>query len=141
MAADGVAAENYLREHPVDVVLSDLIMPHMDGHALLLAAHRIAPGVPVVVMSAFGNVEQAVQAMREGARDFLVKPVKRAEVLAAVARAAELSALRSTRPAEDLLRATLGQTPMGEGSQAELAHQELARTDCARHPGEPDVSR
>src|SRR5689334_22264292 len=66
----------------VDVILTDLVMPRMDGQALLKAAKTVQPDIDVVVMTAYGTVENAVAAMREGAYDFITKPTKRGEVLA-----------------------------------------------------------
>src|SRR5687768_13574293 len=77
----------------VDVVLTDLVMPRMDGQALLKAARTVQPDVDVVVMTAYGTVENAVAAMREGAYDFITKPTKRGEVLACIDRALERQAL------------------------------------------------
>jgi two-component system response regulator HydG len=73
----------------IDVVLTDLVMPRMDGQALLKAARTVSPDTDVVVMTAYGTVENAVAAMREGAYDFITKPTKRGEVLACIDRVLE----------------------------------------------------
>ena len=93
VAEDGAAALEVLRAEPVDVVLTDLVMPRMDGHALLRATKTVRPECDVVLMTAYGTVENAVAAMREGAYDFITKPVRRAEVLAAIDRVLEKQAL------------------------------------------------
>ncbi|MFQ5605017.1 MAG: sigma-54-dependent transcriptional regulator [bacterium] len=59
-----------------DVIISDLSMPDMSGMDLLHKAKLIAPDVPFVIFSAYGNVERVVEAMREGAFDFIEKPFK-----------------------------------------------------------------
>jgi two-component system response regulator HydG len=92
-ALDGAAALERLRSGPYSVVLTDLVMPRLDGLALLKAAHTVQPETDVVLMTAYGTVENAVDAMREGAYDFITKPVKRAELLAVVERALEKQAL------------------------------------------------
>ena len=93
VAEDGEGALGVLRGSDVDVVLTDLVMPRMDGLALLKASKTVRPEADVVLMTAYGTVENAVAAMREGAYDFITKPVKRAEVLAVVDRILERQAL------------------------------------------------
>jgi two-component system response regulator HydG len=93
VAENGEEALNVLRETRVDLVLTDLVMPRMDGIALLRAARTVQPDVDVVVMTAYGTVEHAVSAMREGAFHFISKPIRRGEVLACVDKALEHRAL------------------------------------------------
>jgi DNA-binding NtrC family response regulator len=94
VADDGRHALALLRRSRVAVLLTDLMMPSVDGFALLHAAAVSSPATAVVVMTAYGTVETAVQAMKEGAYDFLTKPLRRAEVVRAVSRALERSLLR-----------------------------------------------
>jgi two-component system response regulator HydG len=89
LAASGQAALEMLRAHPVDVVLTDLMMPDMSGQELLRAVRAVAPEAEVVLMTAYGTVEAAVAAMKDGAYDFLTKPLKRHAVLKSVAQALE----------------------------------------------------
>ena len=65
------------------MVLSDLRLPDGDGFGVLRAAKDLDAELPVVVMTAFGNIQDAVAAMKEGALDFLAKPVDRAALPAA----------------------------------------------------------
>ena len=88
-ADDGERALETLRSQPVNVVLTDLVMPRMDGLALLKATRTVQPDADVVLMTAYGTVENAVLAMREGAYDFITKPTKRGEVLACIDRVLE----------------------------------------------------
>ena len=74
-APDGARALELLRERSVDVVVSDLRMPGLDGLQLLAAARRLPDPPVVVVLTAFGSVPQAVEAMRLGAFDFMEKPL------------------------------------------------------------------
>ena len=80
-AASGREAMAELRSHPVDLVLTDLKMPGMSGIELLRAVRKVDPTVEVVVMTAYGTVESAVEAMKEGAYDFVSKPLKRLELV------------------------------------------------------------
>ena len=83
-AKNGKDALDILRCHPVHVMITDLRMPGMSGTDLLKAAKAITPEVEVIVMTAYGTVENAVTAMKQGAYDFLSKPLKRAAIVAAV---------------------------------------------------------
>ena len=76
-----------LRGEPVDVVLTDLMMPGMSGQELLRGVRAVAPEAEVVLMTAYGTVEAAVAAMKDGAYDFLTKPLKRHAVLKSVQQA------------------------------------------------------
>ena len=68
------AALDVLSKEPVGMVVSDVHIRPMDGHKLLQRIKAAYPGLPVLLMSAYGSVEKAVRAMREGAVDYLVKP-------------------------------------------------------------------
>ena len=70
----GQAALDVLSREPVGMVVSDAQIRPMDGHKLLQRIKAAYPGLPVLLMSAYGSVEKAVRAMREGAVDYLVKP-------------------------------------------------------------------
>ena len=87
-AADALEAAQRLRTGPFLMVLTDLKIPKGDGHEVLKAARAEDPRLPVVVMTAYGTVEDAVHAMKEGAFDFLSKPVDTAHLLLLVERAA-----------------------------------------------------
>lgn len=82
-----------LRDYPV--VLADLRMPGMDGLDLLRAIKATRPDTEVVIMTAYGSIEKAVEAMREGAYDFVTKPLKRPLVVRSVTRACEKAELRA----------------------------------------------
>ena len=86
-------ALDILRVHPVDVVLTDVMMPATSGLELLRAVKQLAPDVELVLMTAYGTVEAAVQAMRDGAYDFVEKPLKRMTIVKTVRKAAERRSL------------------------------------------------
>lgn len=77
------------RKHRIEVVLTDLQMPGTSGLELLKALKQVSPDTEVVMMTAYGTVETAVQAMREGAYDFVEKPLKRMSIVKSVQKAAE----------------------------------------------------
>ncbi|HEY3065451.1 MAG TPA: sigma-54 dependent transcriptional regulator [Methylomirabilota bacterium] len=96
LASDGRAALERVQAGGVDLILTDLKMPGLTGLELLRAAKAIAPDVDVVLLTAFGTVEHAVSAMKEGAYDFLTKPFRREQLLKLVAKALERRALINT---------------------------------------------
>ena len=94
-ASDGTAALDLLRRPEVAVLLTDLMMPGMDGQELLATARALRPDVEVVLMTAYGTVEAAVSAMKDGAYDFLTKPLKRHVLVKTVEKALERHALKA----------------------------------------------
>ena len=92
-ATDGNTGLDLLRKHRIGVLLTDLMMPHTTGMDLLRAAKTIAPETEVVLMTAHGTVEAAVDAMKEGAYDFVTKPLKRAHVVRIIRNALEKQSL------------------------------------------------
>jgi DNA-binding NtrC family response regulator len=94
-ASSGQKALELCRTHRVHVVLTDLMMPGMDGISVIKALSTVSPDSEVVVMTAYGTVETAVNAMREGAYDFVEKPLKRVQIVKTVRKAAERQALVS----------------------------------------------
>jgi two-component system response regulator HydG len=92
-ASSGKQALELLRRQEVSVMVTDLMMPGMDGQELLRAARAVRPDVEVVLMTAYGTVETAVAAMKDGAYDFITKPLKRHALVKAVSKALEKHAL------------------------------------------------
>ena len=74
-ASDGLRALHILEKESIDVIISDIKMPKLDGLALQKEALKRNPDQIVILLTAYGSVETAVQAMREGAYDFLTKPL------------------------------------------------------------------
>src|SRR4030066_193145 len=79
-AESGEEALSVCRKEFVNLVLTDLKMPEMDGLELLKALKLLQPDVAVVMMTAYGTIEKAVESMKEGASDFILKPFKRFEL-------------------------------------------------------------
>ncbi len=93
MAEDGQAGLDRLRQGGIHILLADLKMPKLSGQELLKAAKAIAPDVEVIVITGHGTVEDAVEAMKEGAYDFITKPFKRVQLEKTIKRAAEKQSL------------------------------------------------
>ena len=105
-AADGDAGLRCFREEAVDLVLTDLQMPGSSGLKVLEQVRALQPEALVIVITAYGTIEQAVEAMKKGAHDFLTKPVSRDALLLAVAKAGTLLGLQEENRQ---LREQLGQ--------------------------------
>jgi two-component system NtrC family response regulator len=88
-AASGPEAIEILSTRTISVILTDLKMPGMSGLELLPRVRREYPGIPVLVLTAYGTVETAVEAMREGAYDYLTKPIDSRQLAIVVNRALE----------------------------------------------------
>jgi DNA-binding NtrC family response regulator len=94
-AEDARVGAQEISRTPHRIVLTDLRMPHGSGLDVLRAARAADPDVPVIVMTAFGSIDEAVQAMKDGAQDFLQKPVDSNHLLLLVERALEQARLRT----------------------------------------------
>ncbi len=93
-ASDGRSALECLSAEPFNLVVTDVRMAGMDGIELLKAIREKDPDLPVVVMTAYGTIQDAVEAMRLGAADYLTKPVERETLLLTVQKALRVSDLR-----------------------------------------------
>jgi DNA-binding NtrC family response regulator len=93
-AADAEAGLDLLQHEPVDLVLTDLKLPGMGGLEFLHAVKRANAALPVVVMTAFGTVETAVEAMKAGASDYVLKPFSLAEMRMVVHKELDVRRLR-----------------------------------------------
>ena len=74
-AADGGVAAEKIRKQPCHLVLTDLRLPNLTGLDILRMQKEIDPTIPVLIMTAFGTIEEAVEAMKQGAFDFVLKPI------------------------------------------------------------------
>ncbi len=93
-ASGGEVAVSCLGRQRFDVILTDLEMPLLGGMDVLAEAKRRDPDAPVVLVTAYSTIERAVEAMREGAFDFLAKPVRSEDLLSVVERALEQRRIR-----------------------------------------------
>jgi two-component system response regulator AtoC len=94
-ASDGEEALKELAAHDYDAIVTDVRMPRMDGLSLVRAIQQTAPDAPVIVMSAYGSHDLALEAMKAGAYDYLGKPFRPDEVLLVLRKAEERERLRA----------------------------------------------
>src|SRR5262245_38448687 len=81
---NGQAAVEYVRTHPVELVVVDLRMPGMDGLEVVQVVNQISPETEVVLLTAFGTTETAIQALRLRIHDYLLKPAPPSQVVNSV---------------------------------------------------------
>jgi two-component system response regulator AtoC len=92
-AASGHEAMRYLASQPCDLLITDLRMPDGDGLELLREAHRAAPDLEILLMTAYATVATAIEAMKNGAADYLQKPFRKDELVQRVRRLADRTGL------------------------------------------------
>ncbi len=100
-ATHAIEALDWLDREPVALLISDVHMPGVDGHELLRRVRSRRPELPVVLVTAHGSVHRAVEAMRDGAADYLLKPFDAAALLETVARLARPPSEHADLVAED----------------------------------------
>ncbi len=99
LAGSGPEALRALEKDPVDLVITDLVMPGMTGEELIDAVHARAPAVPIILTSAYGTIQTAVDALKKGAYYYFEKPVDRGRLLIIIERALETVRLRESHRA------------------------------------------
>ncbi len=92
-AENGIRALEVIDETDLDLVLTDMKMPQMDGIDLLTRITKLRPELPVIVMTAFGTVEKAVEAMKTGAFDYITKPFQNEELMLTIQKALDMHRL------------------------------------------------
>src|SRR5512146_3169347 len=124
-AEDGAAAADELRRARFDLVISDLKMPRMGGLELLREVSEVHPDTMTIIMTGFGTVETAIDAMKRGAYDYILKPFKVEEIVHIVQRGLEKRRLS----AENLrLREALSLYKVSEAIAASLSLDEVVST-------------
>ena len=128
-AENGLSAQKLLQEEVYDGVIMDLRMPGLTGLELLTWLKKEGPNVPVVMISAFGDVEDAVHAMKLGAADYLVKPFDPEELLLRINQAVERNRLKRQSDLhteqEHLLSAEGTYNPLQSGNNAMIEIERL----------------
>ena len=99
LASDGREALDILASTPVDLVISDIRMPGLDGLELQARLEKTAPNLPIIFLTAYGSIQDAVKAIKSGAVDYLTKPFEGRELLDKVSKVLSKSGSRSSSAA------------------------------------------
>jgi DNA-binding NtrC family response regulator len=132
---NGAEAVARIREGGIDLIITDLKMPGADGLTVLQESKKHLPGTAVIIITAFGTVENAVEAMREGAFDYILKPFSVAEIEVKVAKALEQERILSEN---EYLKTTLS-TQMGTLIGRSPAMQEIYKIITKVAPGNAPI--
>ncbi len=136
-ADDGDVGAHLARERAVDLVLLDLKMKRMNGMEALVEIHQHKPELPVIIITAFSSVENAVAAMKQGAFDYVTKPVDSDALRMTVKRALDFKSLEQENVS---LRQRLGETfDLGNLIGSSQPMQELAETLALVAPSDATV--
>jgi DNA-binding NtrC family response regulator len=131
-AEDGQAAMEVLKEQKVNVILSDVCMPRMDGNKLLKLAKSILPDVEVILMTGHGKTEMGLEALRAGAFDFIQKPFTKLGLNKTVKQALEKQAMAAEmRFLKERVRELLAEIMdvVGEPAAQRLGYSRTLRAD------------
>ena len=93
-ATTGTEALRLLREQPIDIIISDLVMPILNGLELLKEVKTYYPDIPFIVLTAYGTIKSAVEAIKSGAFDYLTKPFQKDEIVMTLERALKMHQLQ-----------------------------------------------
>ena len=124
-AANGQAAVEFIRTHPVELMVVDLRMPGMDGLEVIQVVNQISPDTEVILLTAHGSTESAIQALRLRIHDYLLKPAQPPQIVASVKKG------MARRAARVAARSSLGGLPVDE-STSELKFKDGTFVDLSR---------
>ncbi|HEY5902742.1 MAG TPA: response regulator transcription factor [Anaerolineales bacterium] len=135
-APNGHAAIEQVRMHPVDLLIVDLRMPGMDGLEVVQVVNQISPETEVIMLTAYGSTETAVQALRLRIHDYLLKPASPAQVLASVKKGLTRRAarLRARSGSGDMSGDEMPtQFTLQDGTLVDLSRRQIRRKDRVEH--------
>ena len=135
-APNGQAAVEYVRTHPVEIMVVDLRMPGMDGLEVVQVVNQISPETEVILLTAFGSTESAVQALRLRIHDYLLKPAPPSQVVASVKkglvrREARLKARGGSAANE--VDESVAEFSLKDGTHIDLSRRQIRKKDQIIH--------
>jgi DNA-binding response OmpR family regulator len=133
---NGQAAVEYVRTNPVELLIVDLRMPGMDGLEVIQVVNQIAPETEVILLTAFGTTETAIQALRLRVHDYLLKPASPAQVVSSVKkglvrREARMKA-RGGTPAIDVDEG-ISEFSLKDGTHIDLSRRQIRKREQVIH--------
>lgn len=133
---NGQAAVEYVRTHPIDLMIVDLRMPGMDGLEVVQVVNQISPETEVILLTAFGSTETAIQALRLRIHDYLLKPASPAQILASVkkglARHSSRSRVSNTAANNDVDEAVVVFS-LKDGTVVDLSRRQIKHKNKVEH--------
>ena len=134
-AANGQAAVEYVRTHPVDVMIVDLRMPGMDGLEVVQVLNQLSPDTEVILLTAFGSTETAIQALRLRIHDYLLKPSSPAQVISSVKKALTHRAAKSQmRNIEsEVVDEAMEVVTLKDGTEIDLSRRQIKHKSKVEH--------
>lgn len=135
-APNGQAAVEYVRTHPIDLMIVDLRMPGMDGLEVVQVVNQVSPETEVILLTAFGSTETAIQALRLRIHDYLLKPASPAQVLASVKKGLARHEARS-RVGSAALSTDVDETvevfSLKDGTTVDLSRRQIKHKNRVEH--------
>lgn len=135
-APNGQAAVEYVRTHPIDLMIVDLRMPGMDGLEVVQVVNQISPETEVILLTAFGSTETAIQALRLRIHDYLLKPASPTQVLASVKKGLARHEVRS-RSSNAALSTDVDETvevfSLKDGTTVDLSRRQIKHKNKVEH--------
>ncbi len=133
-APNGQAAVEYVRTHPVDLMIVDLRMPGMDGLEVVQVVNQVSPETEVILLTAFGSTETAIQALRLRIHDYLLKPASPAQIIASVKKGL---ARRTTRAKATTVIPDVDETVavfnLKDGTSVDLSRRQIKHKSKVEH--------
>ena len=134
---NGQSAVEHVRTHPVDLMIVDLRMPGMDGLEVVQVVNQVSPETEVILLTAFGTTESAIQALRLRIHDYLLKPASPAQVVASVKkgltrRDARLKA-RGGTASPDMVDEAAIEFSLKDGTNIDLSRRLIRKKDEIIH--------
>jgi DNA-binding response OmpR family regulator len=133
-APNGQAAVEHVRTHPIDLMIVDLRMPGMDGLEVVQVVNQISPETEVILLTAFGSTETAIQALRLRIHDYLLKPASPTQVLASVKKGL---ARHSSRSRVSVVSADVDEAvevfSLKDGTTVDLSRRQIKHKNKVEH--------
>lgn len=133
---NGQAAVEYVRTHPVELMIVDLRMPGMDGLEVVQVVNQISPETEVVLLTAFGTTESAIQALRLRIHDYLLKPAPPAQVMNSIKKGlARREARLKMRgdPSASNLDDGMSEISLHDGTHIDLSRRQVRKNEKVVH--------
>ena len=132
-APNGQAAVEHVRTHAVDLMVVDLKMPGMDGLEVIQVVNQSSPDTEIILLTAHGSIETAIQALRLRVHDYLLKPASPAQVLASVKKGLERRNRSVTSASPNGVESTQEVYTLKDGTSVDLSRRQIKHKNKIEH--------